>query len=508
MKKIVFLIASTFYCYTLIAQESKLPVFVTDSLENYITRGMAAWQIPGLSVAIVKDGGVVFIKGYGVTKTGSTEQVNENTLFMIGSNTKTFTATAITILQAEGKLKLDDKVQKWMPEFKLKDPLASREINISDLLSHRIGFETFQGDFTYWTSKLSRAEVIQKMGLIDAPYSFRTRFGYCNAAFLTAGELIPRITGKSWEETVKEKILLPLKMNQTLMLSEDLKTASNKALPHTIIDDELTQLPLFNSDNLAPAASMSSSARDMAIWLEAQLNNGKVDDNQVISKNAIQAIRRPYFILGLDSRNKQETHFYLYGLGLNINDRDGKLVYSNTGGVPGYLSSVMFIPEENLGIVVLTNTDQNYFFQNLTDEIRDAFLKLPYQNYSDMSLLSFNQYRIQSKGEIDSLKNLVKLNNKPSFSLESYIGVYINEVYGDIEIKLENNNLNIHFSNHPNLIGKLEHLQNDSFLCTYSNRGFGIVEVPFKIDNDKVIGLTLRVANVLEFTPYEFVKKN
>lgn len=508
MKKIVFLIAFTFYCYTLIAQESKLPVFVTDSLENYITRGMTKWEIPGLSVAIVKDGKVVFMKGFGLTRVGSTEPVNENTLFMIGSNTKTFTATAIAILQAEGKLNLDDKVQKWMPEFKLKDPLVTKEVNISDLLSNRIGFESLQGDFTFWNSNLSRAEIIQKMGLMDAPYGFRTKFGYCNAAFLTAGEIISIITGKSWEETVKEKILIPLKMNRTLMLSEDFKTASNKATAYTLIDNKRTEIPIMCLDNLAPAASMSSSAGDMAIWLSAHLNNGKIDNIQVISNKALLAIRRPYTIAGMDTRNKQLTHFSLYGLGLFIRDRNGKLVYSHGGGVPGFASSWMFVPEENLGIVVLTNTDYNLFSDNLQNEIMDAFLDLPYQGYSDKSIKMLSQYITMTKTNIDSLKNVVKLNNKPSFPLEAYTGKYVNEVYGEIEIKLVNGKLNIYFSHHPNLIGKLEHLKNDNYLCTFSNPLYGIIEIPYKIDNGKVTELTLRLPSIVEFTPYIFIKKN
>jgi CubicO group peptidase (beta-lactamase class C family) len=506
MKKLVFLITFVFYLSILTAQENKFPVFVTDSLENYITRGITKWRIPGLSVAIVKDGKVLFIKGFGVTRIGSKEPVDANTLFMIGSNTKAFTATTIAMLKEEGKLSLYDKVQKWMPEFKLKDSLASNEIIIADLMSHRIGFETFQGDFTYWTSNLSRSEVIHKMALINPIYDFRTKWGYCNAAFLTVGELIPRITGKSWEETVQEKILTPLKMNHTLMLSKELKGASNVAFPYTIVDGILRELPIPDIDNLAPAGSISSCAEDMATWLLAQLNEGKVDSTQVIPKKAIQTIRMPYSIMGIDPRDKQETHFYLYGLGLQINDRNGKLVYSHTGGVDGFLSSVMFIPEEKIGIVVLTNTDQNNFFQNLTDEIRDAFLGLPYQNYSDKSLDVFKKYINKSNAKIDSLKNVVKLFTKPSIPLENFTGTYTNEVYGDIAIKLEKNNLNIYFSHHPNLIGKLEYLKNDNFLCTYSNPEMGIVEIPFKVENDIVSGLTLRVADFVEFTPYIFVK--
>jgi CubicO group peptidase (beta-lactamase class C family) len=506
MKKLVSLIVFAFYLFTLTAQEKKLPVFVTDSLDNYITRGMTKWKIPGLSIAVIKDGEVKFIKGFGVTRAGSKEPVNENTLFMIGSNTKAFTATTITILQEEGKLSLNDKVQKWMPEFKLKDTLASNEIIIADLLSHRIGFATFQGDFTYWTSNLSRADIIHKMAFIDPPYGFRTKWGYCNAAFLTAGELIPKITGKSWEETVKEKILTPLNMNRTLILSKDLKTASNAAFPYTIVDEKLTEIPIPYIDNLAPAGSISSSAKDMASWVMMHLNNGKVNGIQVITEKAVQAIRTPYTIMGMDPGEKQETHFYLYGLGLFINDRNGKIVYSHTGGVDGFLSSVLFIPEEKVGIVILTNNDQNNFFQDLTDEISDAFLGLPYQDYSDRSFDLSRKFLNRSKARIDSLRLVVKSVNKPGLPLESFSGKYTNEVYGEIAIELEKNSLNIHFSNHPDLIGKLEYLKNDVFLCTYSNPEMGVVEIPFKVENDKVSGLTLRVADFVERTPYIFIK--
>ena len=509
MKKILLtLIPLLFYSISINAQEKALPTFITDSLQSYITQGMKDWQIPGLSVAIIKNDKIVYMKGFGVTKVNGSETVDEYTLFMIGSNTKAFTSTTLSILQESGVLNLNDKVQKWMPEFSLKDPLASKEVNIVDLLSHRIGFETFQGDFTYWTSALSRDEVIQKMSLIEAPYSFRTKWGYCNAAYVTAGELIPRVINKTWEETVRDSILIPLKMNRTLMLAEELKKASNTAFPHTKIDDNLIEIPIANINNLAAAGSMSSSAKDMTNWLFAQLNNGKINGEQILSTRSIRAIRRSSSILGVDSRDNQATHFYLYGMGLVINDRDGKLVYSHTGGVDGFLSSVMFIPEEKIGIMVLTNTDQNNFYQNLTDEIRDALLGLPFQDYSKKSLERFQKNKLDEKQRIDSLKKLVNQKAIPSLPLKKYSGNYSNDVYGNIEIKLENSKLNIYFSNHPNLIGRLEHIQNDTYLCSYSNPTFGIVEIPFKIENNKIIGLTLRVADFVEFTPYEFNKTN
>lgn len=490
------------------AQELKLPSFVTDSLDSYVKKGMLDWRIPGLSVAIVKDGKVVFMKGYGVTHAGGKAPVDENTLFMIGSNTKAFTATTLAILQESGKMSLNDKVRKWMPEFKLRDTLASNDIMVCDLLSHRIGFETFQGDFTYWSSNLSRADIIRKMGLIHAPYKFRTKWGYCNAAFLTAGELIPRITGRKWEEVVRDSILVPLHMDRTLMLTDDATKLTNAAFPHTLVNKKVEEIPYANLNNLAPAGSMFSSAKDMTSWLIAQLDYGKFNNTQVISRKAIQAIRMPYSIMAMDPRDKKTTHFYLYGLGIGINDINGKLCYSHTGGVDGFLSSVMFIPEEKLGIVVLTNTDQNNFFLDLTNEIRDAFLGLPYTGYSNKSLKSFNEDKKNADAKIDSLRNVVRQNFKPSVPLEQLVGKYTNEVYGEISLNIENGKLRIAFSHHPGLNADLEHLKNDVFLCTYSNPTMGIVEMPFKIANGKVEGLTLRVNDFVEFTPYDFMKVN
>lgn len=508
MKNLVLLFGILFSCFLSGAQEKPLPVFITDSLESYITQGMHNWEIPGLSIAVVKNGKVIFIKGYGIKKTGGNEAVNENTLFMIGSNTKAFTATTLSILQASGAVNLDDKVQKWMPDFKLKDALATKEINIVDLLSHRLGFESYQGDFTYWSSNLTRKQVIQKMGLLEPAYGFRTNWGYCNAAYVTAGELIPAITGKSWEETVRDSILIPLKMNRTLMLAREFKNAENVALPHTMVDYKLVSIPIANIDNLAPAGSMSSNANDMSKWLLTQLADGKIDGQQIIPSEVFQTTRTASSIVTMDQRDNKETHFYLYGLGLFINDRNGKIMYSHLGGIDGFLSTVMFVPEEKLGVVVLTNTDQNKFSQNLANEIVNAFFELPYKGYSNKSLNQFKEVTKRSKSTIDSLKNVISLNYNPDLPIEKYAGKYENEVYGKIEVKLENGKLNIYFSNHPDLVGKLEYIRNNNFLCTYSNPIMGIVKVPFSTKNGKVTELELRVSDFVENKPYTFSKNN
>jgi len=484
----------------------QLPTFVKDSLEQYIERGMNDWRIPAVAVAIIKDGEIAYMKGHGSTQSEGGAPVDNNTLFMIGSNTKAFTALSLAILEQEEQLRLNDKVKKWMPEFELKNALASEEATIADMLCHRIGFETFQGDFTYWTSNLSREDVIQRMAVIDAPYGFRTRWGYCNAAFLTAGQVIPRATDMSWSEAIQQKILHPLNMDRTLMLSADLPEASNAARAHSIVDGQLVQVPYPMIDNLAPAGSMSSSINDMAAWMMAHLNNGKLGEEQAIPANAMQAIRRPYSIMGMDTRDAQETHFYLYGLGLTINDRDGKLVFGHTGGINGFLSSTLFVPEERLGIVVLTNTDQNGFYQALSDELLDAFLGLPYQNYSQKSLDWFINDQQQQKTRTDSLKQVAD-NTELTLSAEHYTGTYENELYGTVEIKAgQAHDLDIHFSNHTGLIGHLDHLGEHEFLCTFSNPVFGVGKVPFKAEGNTIEGFTLQVADYVEITPYDFKK--
>src|SRR5436190_13116923 len=297
MKKL-FLFSCIFMSVHVFAQNDSIPSFIKDSLDTYVNRALADWKIPGVAVCVVKNGKVVLMKGYGVRELNGTDKVDENTLFMIGSNTKAFTATALAMLDANKKLSLDDKVQKWLPDFKLYDPWVAKEATIRDLLCHRLGFETFQGDFMYFDSDLTVAEVREKMGKLKPMYGFRSKWGYTNSAFLTAGEIIPKVTGKSWADYVTENIFNPLGMTNSLARSKDIMTAANKCLAHTVVMGELRKIPYGNIDNMAPAGSISSSVNDMSKWVMAQLNNGKLDGKEIIPSSAIGQTRTPNSILG------------------------------------------------------------------------------------------------------------------------------------------------------------------------------------------------------------------
>ncbi|MFT3826037.1 MAG: serine hydrolase [Chitinophagaceae bacterium] len=489
------------------AQSDATPAFVKDSLDAYVERALKEWQIPGVAVCVIKDGKVAVMKGYGVTEVNGTSKVDENTLFMIGSNSKAFTATALAMLHAGKKLSLDDHVQKWLPDFKLYDPWVAKEANIRDLLCHRLGFETFQGDFMYFDSDLSIAEVREKMSRVKPEYSFRSQWGYTNSAFLTAGEIIPKATGRTWAQFIQDSIFTPLDMKRSLPLSKDIVNATNKASAHTVDQGVLKKIPYGNLDNLAPAGSISSSINDMSHWVLMQLNNGKYDNKQVVASAAIAQTRLPHSILGNGGHRYNRSHFSLYGLGWFLQEYAGRKIVAHTGGVNGFVTSVALVPEEKLGIIVLTNTDANNFYEALRNEIMDAYLALPYRNYSQTTLAD---YKAGLKEEADWLKkekDTVALKNAAALPLTAYTGEYKDAVYGKMNIKQENGKLIIRFEHHPGRYGTLEPLGGNRFLCTYSEALYGIKILPFTVENGKVKSVTVTVADFVEFTPYEFYKQ-
>ena len=504
-KYLILLLSSLLFIINLYAQET--PSFVKDSLDAYVQKALTDWQIPGVAVCVIKDGKVVVMKGYGVKELGTTNKVDENTLFMIGSNTKAFTATALAMLAEDKKLSLDDHVIKWLPTFKLYDPWVTKEANIRDLLCHRLGFETFQGDFMYFDSDLTTAEVLEKLGRVKPLYSFRSRWGYCNAAFMTAGEIIPKASGKTWAEYIKENIFTPLEMNNTLALSKDILTATNKATAHTVALGVLKKIPYGNIDNLASAGSISSSITDMSHWVLAHLNFGKYNDKQVIPQGAIMQTWTPNSILGNGGHRFNRAHFSLYGLGWFMDEYSGRKIVSHTGGVNGFVTSVTLVPEEKLGIIVLTNTDANRFYESLKNEILDAYLSLPYRNYSQ---LHFDNYKKGVRKTAQHLKNMhdtIAMNRPTTLPLASYAGNYEHDVYGKMTIVSENGKLIARFEHHKGRFATLEPLGGNRFLATFNDSLYGIEEWPFTTANGKVKSVTVTVADFVEFTPYEFYKK-
>lgn len=502
------------YCFLLLCclaiatySQDNIPSFVKDSLDTYVEKAMKDWQIPGVAVCIIKDGKVVVMKGYGVQETGTNNKVDTNTMFMIGSNSKAFTGTALAMLDADKKLSLDDRVQKWLPDFKLYDPWVAKEANIRDLLCHRLGFETFQGDFMYFDSDLTLQEVREKFGKVKPLYSFRSKWGYTNAAFMTAGEIIPKVTGKTWAQFLQERIFTPLDMKNTLALSKDITKATNKAAAHTVDKGVLKKIPYGNIDNMAPAGSISSSVSDMSHWVLMQLNNGRYNDKQVVTSGAIAQTRLPHSILGNGGHMYNKAHFALYGLGWFLEEYSGRKFVGHTGGVNGFVTSVALVPEEKLGIIVFTNTDANNFYEALRYEIMDAYLGLPYRNYSNVYLGFHNNREKQTADWLQKKQDTVATKPSTTLPLSAYAGDYTHEVYGKMSIKPENGKLVARFEHHTGRYVTLEPLGGNRFLATFNEALYGIKVWPFTVDKGKVKSVTVTMADFVEFTPYEFYKK-
>ncbi|MBZ4191468.1 serine hydrolase [Niabella beijingensis] len=503
MKQLFFLLGMI---GTLCGQAQRSESFVRDSLDRYVADAMQAWQIPGVAVAVVRNGKTVLMRIYGIRELGSPGKIGSNTLFMIGSNTKAFTATALALLQAEDKLKLGDPVIKYLPEFKLYDPWVTQHATIRDLLSHRLGFNTFQGDFMFFDSDLSSGQVREKLAKLKPAYDFRTTWGYCNAAFLTAGEIIPRVTGKSWAQYLRERIFDPLGMNHTVALSSDFPKQKNIAAAHTVYLGKLMKVPYGQIDNLAPAGSIGSSIADMTHWVELQLAEGAYQGKQVIPGGAIFETRMPHSIIGLGGHAFNRSQFGLYGLGWFTGSYEARRVVSHTGGVNGFLTSVYLLPEEQLGIIVLTNTESNNFYNDLTNELADAYLDLPFRNYSRRSITRLQQRRNKEIKEAEERQQQIASKPRLPVSLDAFTGQYEHSVYGKMNITREKDTLVMHFEHHPRLTGRLYPKQKDAFWCFYSIPMYGIEEIPFTIEGGNVKTITVRVAGFIEDAPYVFSK--
>ncbi|XWW46039.1 serine hydrolase [Fibrella sp. USSR17] len=487
------------------------PSFVTDSLDSYIRRGMADWQIPGLAISIVKDGKVIVSKGYGVREFDRPEPVDENTLFLIASNSKLFTGTAIANLDAQKKLSLDDKVTKYMPDFALYDPSSTQLVTVRDLLSHRLGTKTFQGDFSFWDTNVPRAEIIRRMRLLKPPGQFRQDFGYCNSGFLTAGELIPKVTGQSWEQYVEQAIVRPLGMTNTYMLTADAANRPNIARPHTTNfatadQSKPLRIPYDRVDNLAPAGSMISCVKDLSRWLMMQLDSGRLGGKQILPWAVVRQTRGANTLISSRKSSTLPIHFQAYGLGVFMADYAGRQLYWHTGGAFGFVTNTCFVPEEKLAITILTNNDNQNFFEALRYQLLDAYLGVPYTNRSQFYLKQARAETATQQKELAEMQARVLKRNKPALPLAAYAGTYQNELYGTITIMPSETGMQMTFQHHPDLTAQLDYMDGNTFRLAYSNRSFGVFPLTFAVANGKATGLDLKASDFVEYDAYPFTK--
>jgi len=487
-------------------------------LETYFVEAMKAWKIPGMAVAIVKDGKVALAKGFGVKEYSKEDKVDEMTLFAIASNTKAFTAAALGILVDEGKIEWDDRICEYLPYFRLYDPYVTEEMRIRDLLCHRCGLGTFSGDLLWYETPSTAEEVIKRARYLKASYGFRSGYGYSNIMFMAAGEIIPAVTGEKWEDFVKERIFTPLGMRVTHVGTSKLKNYENVATPHYVTSEEETLIISYtSSDVIASAGGINSNVSEMSRWLIMLLNDGVFDNTRILSEDQIWEMWKQHTVNPVSKSTKElfpTTHFNSYGLGWGLSDYHGHKIVSHGGGLDGMISRVAMVPEIKLGLVVLTNSI-NSLPPALAYKIIDTYLGVPPKDWSQIYLERNKKASEKDEERIARIKEKIAMREKaaPTPKLEDFIGRYGGPMYGDVDVTLEKDRLVLNFLPSPIFISDLTYMSYDTFLLKLRNKfsfiPHGIGTVQFLRDMDgKVVEMKVDIPNHdFFFTELEFKKK-
>lgn len=459
------------------AQAQEAP---SKDFDEYINKALKDWEVPGLAIAIVKNDKVVFAKGYGLRKLGESTPVNEKTMFAIGSSSKAFTAASVAMLMDEGKLKWDDPATKYLPGFQLFDPYVSREISVRDLLSHRSGLE--RGDFLWYGTAYSRDEIVRRVRYLKPSWSFRSNFGYQNIMYLAAGQIVAGVSGKSWDDFIRDRIFKPLEMTSSNTSINELKHANDVATPHAKIDGKVEIIPWRNIDNIAAAGSINSNVVDMAQWVRLQLGAGSYKNQRLISSGALKEMHAAQTVIRMEppwTLFYSDAHFLNYGLGWFLHDHRGRKVVEHGGNIDGMSALVAMIPEEKIGLVILTNLNATPLPGAIANRVYDLYLGVPPRDYSSDLLKIYNAFLEQGKQAQKKIEESRVKGTSPTLALDKYAGPYKDEMYGDAKVTLENGKLVLAT---PGFTGDLEHWNYDTFRCTWRARSLGKALVTFTLN--------------------------
>lgn len=460
----------------------KLPTTIPPGLDTYISKVLQTFEVPGVSVAIVKDGKVLLAKGYGIKKLGEQSPIDENTLFSIASNSKAFTASALAILVEEGKIKWDDPVMDYLPWFRMSDPYVSTHITIRDLLVHHSGLGAYSGDLLLFPpSSFTRKEIISKISQLSLVHDFRTTYAYDNVLYLVAGEVVSTVSGMQWEDFIQTKIFDKIGMNGSLSRFSMFKDQSNIAVGHNLYQGKLQVLEhgieQMIGDAGDPAGGIITNATDMAKWLITQLDSGRAPNNKKIftpaSIKELWKIVTPIPVSKVDEAlSPAQSDFFGYALAFRLYNYKQYKVIGHGGMLDGFVSQVAMVPDLNLGIAVLTNQESTGAYYSIIYHILDYYMKFPpfdwiagYKKQLDSGLVKLKE--AQKKNSI-----IPAINTKPSLMLEKYTGSFKDQLMGEVTITKENGGMVLNFSKSPQLVADMEHFQYDTFIAHFRNKDF------------------------------------
>lgn len=465
------------------------------SISDLVTQSIQAFDTPGMSVAVVHQGEVVHLAGYGYRELAGELPVTAETYFRLASASKAFTAASVAMLVDDGKLGWDDKVVDYLPEFRLQDPWVTSEFTIRDLLSHRSGLVGGAGDSMIWPepSGFSREEVIHNLRYLTPEFSFRSNYGYSNVFYITAAELVARVVGQPWEDYVAERIFQPLGMDCYAGDMPD-SALSNRALGYGVRDGAFFDIPR-NSINgkgqmSAAAGGLVCSAADMSKWLQFLLQQYQqsLAESTLFSRQQLLQMWSPNTFMNVTNRTQElyQTNFSAYGLGWRMQDMHGYKVVHHTGTLSGYQAYVALVPELELGVVVLNNGSDSGARTAVVQSILDAYL--PVDEPRDW--IAFLQQERQEREERLAQRepDLPVGTGEVLLPLSAYSGYFADRWFGDIDINETENGLRFRSERMVNKIGSMKPFADHSFVIHWDNPNVAAdTLIRFKLDASRQV---------------------
>jgi CubicO group peptidase (beta-lactamase class C family) len=509
MQKIISLVLFFGFSITMYSQQLS-----STEIDNLVERSLKAFDVPGIAVGIIKDGKVIHAKGYGLRSLNTRQPTDENTLFGIASNSKAITCAALGMLVDEGKIKWDDKVRDYIPEFKLYSPYVTEEFTIRDLLTHRSGLGLGAGDLMFFpdSSDFELKDIIYNLRFLKQVSGFRTKYDYDNLLYIVAGEIVARVSGTSWDDFVEGRIFKPLGMGKSAGSFDRLKDKSNVIDGHAAVNGKVQVIARSSVKVGHAAGGVNSNITDLCKWVQLWLDKGKYGEGlskRLFSEKVYREITSAQTIIQVGGPGPYNTHFAAYGLGFFLSDEKGYKKVTHTGGLEGMVTQITMIPELILGIIVLTNQQEGGAFTSVTNQIKDSY-------YGITGTDRVTEYSKGRKGQVDMANKLVdsiwreietvKQSGKDKANFGLIYGTYKDAWFGDIIISEKNGKAWFDSKRSPKLTGELFYYKGNTFVVKWTDRSMDAdAYLNFSLDeNGKAAGIKMKAISPLTDFSYDF----
>lgn len=467
------------------------------AVDRLVEASLKTWQSPGAAIAIIENGQIVHVKGYGVRELGKPDPVTADSLFEIASTTKAFTALTVALLADDGQVDWDDPVRQHYPTFRLRDPLANENVTVRDLLCHRTGLP--RHDALWYKTNLTRAQIIDRIGAAKPNKQFRQQYQYQNIMFMTAGELVGRVAGTTWDDFIQQRLFTPLGMTRTTTRYATAMQQPDRAMPHRKSAAAVRSFDWVDFDNVGAAGAINSSVRDLAQWVKLHVSGGEFNGRRIVSQKNLEETYQPHMVIRADAASRAlnpDTTQNTYALGWNIAHYRGHRLLGHAGVLDGFRARVTLIPETKSGIVVLANLGRTTLPEAVTNSLVDLLLGLPAKDWDQYLKAVVDRQNAEDENKRkDRLAARVK-DTKPALSLAQYAGTYTEPAYGTVRIEERDGRLQLQWLN---FTAPLDHWHYETFRTNTTNA----------LQNEEaVFGLdALGKATTLRFLEADFQRK-